>query len=79
MNITLSVDAELIKRGREYACAHHTSLNQLVKDYLSSITGGNDAEGFANEFMQLARTIGGRSDDGFKFSRGAIYDRHFDR
>jgi len=79
MNITLSADAELIKKGREYASAHHTSLNQLVRDYLSSITGGSDAEKAADEFMKLARSMGGRSDSGFKFSRNAIYDRQGDR
>jgi len=76
MNITLSADAELIKKGREYANAHHTSLNQLVRDYLRSITGGNDAEKAADEFMNLANTMAGRSDSGFQFSRDAIYDHH---
>jgi len=69
----------LIKKGREYARAHHTSLNQLVRDYLRSITGGNDAEKAADEFLKLARTMGGRSDGGFKFSRDAIYDRYDNR
>jgi len=76
MNITLSADAELIKKGREYANAHHTSLNQLVRDYLRSITGGNDAEKAADEFMNLAKSMAGRSDNGFRFSRDTIYDRH---
>jgi len=75
MNIILLADAELIKKGREYARVHHTSLNQLMRDYLSSITGGSDADKAADEFMKLARSMGGRSDGGFKFSRDAIYDR----
>jgi len=79
MNITLSANAALIKKGREYASAHHTSLNQLIRDYLGSITGGNDAEKAANEFMELARSMGGRSDNGFTFSRDEVYDRHADR
>jgi len=79
MNITLSADAELIKKGREYANAHHTSLNQLIRDYLRSITGGNDAEKAADEFMNLANTMPGQSERGFKFSRDEIYDRHSGR
>jgi len=75
MNITLSADEELIKKGREYARAHHTSLNQLVRDYLSRITGGNNAEKAADEFLNLATSMAGRSDSEFKFSRDAIYDR----
>jgi len=76
MNITLSADAVLIKKAREYAAAHHTSLNQLVRDFLGRITGGNEAEKAADEFMELGRTMAGRSDSGFNFSRDAIYDRH---
>jgi len=79
MNITLSADAELIKKGREYASVHHTSLNQLMRDCLSSITGGSDADKAADEFMKLACSMGGRSDRGFKFSRDAAYDRHCHR
>ncbi len=76
MNITLSADAALIKKGREYAKAHNTSLNQLVRDYLRRVTGSSGIEKSANEFMELARTMPGRSDSGFKFSRDEIYDRH---
>jgi len=79
MNITLSADAALIKKGREYATAHHTSLNQLIRDYLCRITGGNDVEKAADEFLSLASTMPGHSDRGFKFSRDAIYDRHTGR
>jgi len=79
MNITLSADEELIKKGREYARAHHTSLNQLVRDYLCRMTGGNDGEKAADEFLNLATTMPGCSDRGFKFSRDAIYDRRSDR
>jgi len=79
MNITLSADAELIKKGREYARAHHTSLNQLVRDYLRRVTGGNDAEKAADEFLALANSMPGRSERGFKFSRDEIYDRRSDR
>jgi hypothetical protein len=79
MNITLSANAELIEKSREYANAHNTSLNQLVRDYLLRITGGNDAEKLADEFTRLATSKAGRSDNGFKFSRDAVYDRHDDR
>ncbi|MDQ6955154.1 MAG: DUF6364 family protein [Mariprofundaceae bacterium] len=78
MNITLSADVELIKKGREYAKAHNTSLNQLVRDYLYRVTGGNDAEKAADEFIDLANSMPGCSDSGFKFSRDAVYDRNCD-
>jgi len=75
MNITLSAEAELIKKSREYAKAHDTSLNQLVRDYLSRLSGGYEAEEAAEEFVRLASTMAGRSERGFKFDRDAIHDR----
>ncbi len=78
MNITLSADTELIKKGREYAKAHNTSLNQLVRDYLLRLTGGGDAEKAAVEFVRIASTMPGKSDNGYKFSRDVIYDRYTD-
>lgn len=78
MNITLSADAELIKKGREYARMHNTSLNQLVRDYLLRLSGGGDAEKAAEEFVRIASKMAGKSDNGYKFSRDAIYDRHAD-
>ena len=78
MNITLSADTELIKKGREYARAHNTSLNQLVRDYLLRLTGGGDAEKAAEEFVRIASTMPGKSDNGYEFSRDAIYDRYAD-
>jgi len=75
MNITLSADAELIKKSREYAKAHETSLNQLVRDYLAMLSGGCKAEEAANEFVRLANTMAGRSERGFTFDRDAVHDR----
>ena len=76
MNITLSADSELIKKSREYAAAHNTSLNQLVRDYLLRLAGGHEAEKAADEFARLANSMPGRSNAEFKFSRETVYDRH---
>jgi hypothetical protein len=78
MNITLSADTELVKKGREYAKAHSTSLNQLIRDYLLRLTGGVEADIAADEFVHIAITMPGKSDGKFKFSRDAIYDRYDD-
>jgi len=75
MNITLSADEELINKSREYAKAHHTTLNRLIRNYLARISGGHDAEKTADEFVALARAMPGRSDDHYRFSRDDIYDR----
>lgn len=34
-NITLSADEELLKAGRDYARAHNTSLNDLIRKLLA--------------------------------------------
>lgn len=78
MNITLSADAALIRKSREYALVHNTSLNQLVRDYLLKLTGGGEAEKSAIEFVHLANSHPGCSDSDFKFSRDDIYDRYVD-
>jgi len=79
MNITLSADETLIKKSRAYANAHNTSLNQLVRNYLLRLTGGNDAKKAADEFVHLANSMPGRSDEDFIFSRDAVYDRHAEK
>jgi len=38
-NITLSAQEELIKRGREVAQQRNTTLNQLFRDWLQSLSG----------------------------------------
>jgi fumarate hydratase class II len=38
MNITLSVDKELVKRAREYAAQHGTSLNQIIREYMEQFS-----------------------------------------
>ena len=35
-NITLSIEEKLLKAGREYAKKHHTSLNAMIRKYLSN-------------------------------------------
>ena len=39
MNFTLSVDERVVAEARKIACVRGTSLNQLVCEYLSELTG----------------------------------------
>lgn len=75
MNITLSADAKLVEKSRVYAQSHNTSLNQLVRDYLTRLTGGSDVEKAADEFTMLATSMAGQSDADYKFNRDEVYDR----
>jgi len=69
MNITLAADVETVKRTREYAKQHGTSVNQLVRDYLQSLIAREDRSHAADEFVRNAIAHAGRSAKGFRFNR----------
>lgn len=75
MNITLSADENLIKKAREYAKRHNSSLNNLVRSYLEQITNEIDGEKAAQEFEVLCRENAGESVPGYQFDRAEEYAR----
>ena len=75
MNITLSADKTLIQKARLYAKRQNTTLNNLVREFLVSITGHADINKAADEFEDIAMKYAGKSDENFKFSRDGIYKR----
>jgi hypothetical protein len=75
MNITLSADEKLIKKTREYAKKHNTTLNNLIREYLKQLINEPDIESAAVEFEDLALHQSGRSVEGFTFNRTDIYSR----
>ena len=74
MNITLSVDDEVIHRARQQAEALGTSVSQLVRDYLEQLAGKRDPADRAAEFSRLSRLSHGDS-KGWKFNRDEIHER----
>ncbi len=72
MNLTLSVDEQLVERARKKASALGKSLNQLIRDYLQSLAGGDDAERSIEEFKRLS---GRGHSRGWRFTRDEIHDR----
>ena len=75
MNITLSADKTLIEKSRAYAKKHNTSLNQLVRDYLTRLADQGEVQETASEFERLALTRSGTSPEGYTFDREEIYSR----
>jgi uncharacterized protein DUF6364 len=72
MNLTLSVDEQLVARARKKADALGKSLNQLIRDYLQKLAGGDDVERSIAEFKQLS----GRGHScGWRFNRDEIHGR----
>jgi hypothetical protein len=72
MNVTLSIDEQLVTRARKKAEALGKSLNQLIRDYLESLAGGDDAERSIEEFRRLS---GRGHSRGWRFDRDEIHER----
>jgi hypothetical protein len=72
MNLTLSVDEQIVARARRKADALGKSLNQLIRDYLQNLAGMDDAE----RSIQELRRLSGRGDSrGWRFNRDEIHER----
>jgi len=72
MNITLSIDEQLAARARKRAEALGKSLNQLIRDYLQKLAGGDDPEQSIEEFRRLS---GKGHSRGWRFDRDEIHER----
>jgi len=72
MNLTLSVDEQLVAQARKRANALGKSLNQLIRDYLQTLAGGDNPERSIDEFRKLS----GKGDSrGWRFNRDEIHER----
>jgi hypothetical protein len=72
MNVTLSIDEQIVARARKRADALGKSLNQLIRDYLQKLAGGDDPERSIEEF----RSLSGRGHSrGWRFDRNEIHER----
>ena len=72
MNITLSIDEQLVERAREKLRATGKSINQEIREHLEHIAGDDELERAIELFKQTAGR--GRSDPGWKFNRDEIYE-----
>jgi Family of unknown function (DUF6364) len=72
MNVTLSIDEQLVARARKKAEALGKSLNGLIRDYLETVTGGDDPE---RTIEELRRLSGRGHSRGWRFDRDEIHER----
>jgi hypothetical protein len=72
MNVTLSIDDQLVSRARKKAEAVGKSLNQLIRDYLQSVAGGDNPERSIEEFKRLSGQGHSRR---WRFNRDEIHER----
>ena len=72
MNVTLSIDEQVVARARKKAKALGKSLNELIREYLQKLAGGDDPEKSIEEFERLS---GQGHSRGWRFNRGEIHER----
>ena len=72
VNLSLSVDEQTVARARKKAQALGKSLNQLIREYLQQLAGGDDAERSIEEFRRLS---GQGHSRGWRFNRDEIHER----
>jgi replicative DNA helicase len=76
MNITLSIDEEIVKKVRKIAIDKDTTLTAMVRDYLTSVASGDtatrkaDAAKLMQTFEKVSRDMSPRT-----WTREDLYDR----
>ena len=73
MNITLSIDEQLVARAREKLRATGKTINQEIREHLQDIAG--DDEQLERDLEFLQRTAGMGNSNGWKFNREDLYER----
>ena len=80
MNITLSIDEAIVKKVRKIAIDRDTTLNAMVREYLTSVADSDaavrkeQADALMASTERLARDMGPR-----RWTRDDLYDERLDR
>ena len=74
VNITLSVDEQIVERARTTAAAMGMSLNQAVRNYLGELAGQSSPEADIAEIEHLSLVAGGNR-RGWRFDREHLHER----
>jgi hypothetical protein len=72
MNITLSIDEQLVARAREKLRATGKSINQEIREHLEHVVGDDDLE---RDLAMFERLSGLGDSNGWKFNRDELYER----
>jgi hypothetical protein len=72
MNLTLSIDKNLLDNARKTAGAMGLSLNEMIRRYLEKVAGEGDRVGSFQELRELCTTRGGHS-AGKTWNREELY------
>jgi hypothetical protein len=72
MNITLSIDENLVERARERLRATGKTINQEIREHLQHIVGDDDLE---RDLEFLEKNSGLGDSKGWKWNREDAYER----
>jgi Arc/MetJ family transcription regulator len=72
MNLTISIDDELLARAREAARRRGMSLQEYLRSCLRALTGERSPDDVARELLELTESQGGHS-GGARFRRDDAY------
>ncbi len=80
MNLTLSVEEQLVERAREAARQRGTSLNALIREYIEVLAGKQDGDEILAEFERLwSEPLTRQSQGQVGASRDSAYEERLDR
>lgn len=71
MNITLSIDEQIVKRAREKLRITGKSVNEEIRNHLQHVAGEDDLEHALEEFRQR---VGQGNSNGWKWNRDELYE-----
>jgi hypothetical protein len=74
--ITLSIDDKILEKARIVAAHKRTTVNALVRDFLTEIAGRDERQAEARkELLRLAKESKGRMAPDWKFDREETHER----
>lgn len=74
-NVTLAIDEDVLAAARKYAAQHNTTVNGLVRDYLTKLAAFEDRAATARRRMvELSEQAKNRTSQ-WTWNREKIYDR----
>lgn len=71
MNVTLSIDEQVVERAREKLRAVGKSINQEIREHLARVAGEDDVE---RDIEFLKKTAGLGDSNGWKWNREDAYE-----
>ena len=74
-NLTLVIDEDLLLAARKVALEQRTSVNQLVREYLTTLVGETSQKRLARERLEKAFDTGIVGIGDRSWSRDDLYDR----